>query len=57
MKLLFSNYLGDDSYSVQGSSELTNITNDSFLVFFWQNAVTGAIPLRNSQESAAITVT
>ena len=40
MKLLFSNYLGDYSYSFQGSSELVNITVTVSL-FFLQNAVTG----------------
>ena len=49
MKLLFSNYLGDYSYSFQGSSELISITVTVSL-FFFQIGVTGIISLRNSQE-------
>ena len=56
MKLLFSNYLVDYSYSFQGSSELISITVTVSL-FFWQNASPEIIPLRNSQEFSAITVT
>ena len=41
MKLLFSNYLGDYSYSFQGSSELIRTTVTVSLFFFEQNAVTG----------------
>ena len=40
MKLLFSNYLGDYSYSFQGSSKLISITVTVSL-FFLQNGVTG----------------
>ena len=40
MKLLFSKYLGDYSYSFQGSSELISITVTVSL-FFLQNGVTG----------------
>ena len=40
MKLLFSNYLGDYSYSFQGSSEIISITVTVSL-FFLQNGVTG----------------
>ena len=55
MKLLFSNYLRDYSYCFQGFSERISITvTDSFFV---QNAVTGIIPLRNSQDFSAITAT
>ena len=40
MKLLFSNYLGDYSYSFQGSSELIRITVTVSLLLL-QNGVTG----------------
>ena len=40
MKLFFSNYLGDYSYTFQGSFELISITVTVSL-FFLQNAVTG----------------
>ena len=40
MKLLFPNYLGDYSYSFQGSSELICFTVTVSLLFF-ENAVTG----------------
>ena len=47
MKLLFSNYLGDYSYSFQGSSELISIAATvSWL--FWQNAVPGNYSPRHS---------
>ena len=39
MRLLFSNYLGDYSYSFQGSSDLISITVTVSL-FFKQNALT-----------------
>ena len=42
MELLFSNYLGDYSYSFQGSSELISITVTVSLSFL-QNADTGNI--------------
>ena len=58
MKLLFSNYLGDYSYSFQGSSELISITvTVSFSFFYWRMELQEIIPLRNSQAFSAITVT
>ena len=56
MKLLFLNYLGDYSYSFQGSSELFSITVTVSL-FFLQMQLQEIIPLRYSQEFSAITVT
>ena len=56
MKLLFLNYLGDYSYSFQGSSELVSITVTVSL-FFLQMQWQEIIPLRHSQEFSAITVT
>ena len=56
MKLLFSNYLGDYSYSFQGSFELIRITVTVSL-YLLQNAVTGNNSPRDSQEFTAITVT
>ena len=40
MKLLISNYLGDYSYSFQGSSEIIRITVTAAL-FFYETVVTG----------------
>ena len=56
MKLLFSNYLGGYSYSFRGASELISITVTVSL-FFQLNALQERIPLGNSQEFSAITVT
>ena len=47
MKLLFSNYLGDYSYSFQGSSELIRITVTVSLVFLAECMLQEIIPLRN----------
>ena len=55
-KLVFSNYLGHYSYNFQGSSELIRII-DTVPLFFLENAATSIIPLRDSQEFSAITVT
>ena len=47
MKFLFSNKLGDYSYSFQGFSELTSVTVTVSL-FFYEKAVTGNnSPLKN----------
>ena len=56
MKLIFSSYLGDCSYSFQGSSELISITV-TFSLFACRMELQERIPLRNSQEFSAITVT
>ena len=56
MKLLFSNYLGDYSYSFQGSSELISTTVTVFL-FSCRLQLQETIPLRHSQEFSAVTVT
>ena len=56
MKLLSSNYLGDYSYSFQGSFEWVSITVTVSL-FFSLNADTKIIPLKNFQKFSAITVT
>ena len=57
MKLLFSNYLGDYSYSFQGSSELIRITVTVALCFSCRMQLQEVTPLRNSQEFPAATVT
>ena len=41
MKLLFSNYLGDYSYSFQGSSEFLISITVTVSLFFLQNGVAG----------------
>ena len=56
MKLLFSSYLGDYSYSFQGSVELISITVTVSL-FFCKMQLQKTIPLRNFQEFAAVTFT
>ena len=56
IKLLFSNYLGDYSYSFQGSVELICITVTVSL-FLLQNAATEKNPLGNIWRCLAITVT
>ena len=57
MKVLFSNYLGDCSYSFQGSFELISITVTVSL-FVLQNAVTGENSFREFPSFfSAITVT
>ena len=56
MKLLFSNYLGDYSYSFQGSSELISITVTVSL-FSCRMELQEIILLVNSQAFLAITVT
>ena len=56
MKLLFSNYLGDYSYSLQGFSELIRITVTVSL-FSGRMQLQEIIPLRHSQDISAITVT
>ena len=55
-KLLFSNYLGDYSYSFQGSSELITITVTVSL-FFLQNGVTGNNSPQEFLKFSATTVT
>ena len=56
MKLLFSNYLGDYSYSFQGSSELISITVTVSL-FSSRKELQEIVPFGNSQYFSAITVT
>ena len=56
MKLLFLNYLGDYSYSFQGSFELIRITVTVSL-FSCRMQLQEKIPLRASQEFPAITAT
>ena len=56
MKLLFSNYLGDYSYSFQGSSELISITVTVSL-FSCRMELQDIIPFGNSQAFLAIAVT
>ena len=56
MKLLSSNCLGDCSYSFQGSSELISIAV-AVSLFSCRTQLQERIPLGNSQEFSAITVT
>ena len=57
MKLLFSNCLGDCSYSFQGFSKLNSITVTVSLFLFSRMQLQERIRLRNSHEYPAITVT
>ena len=57
MKLLFSNYLGDYSYSFQGYSELISITVTVFPCFSCRMELQEIVSVGNSQAFLAITVT
>ena len=60
MKVLLSNYLGDYSCSFWGSSDLVSITvtlSFSSRMQLQEIILLRNIPLRNSQEISAVTVT